>query len=87
MDHFVGFLIGTLCGAVPLIFGLLTKHKAIGFVGIAVSALSGVIFVLLEKSPFTAIGIAAVFAIFIFASNKKKNQKHDTDDEDQEFDS
>ncbi len=85
MDFVIGFLIGVLCGAVPLLFGIFTKHKIIGIVGISVTALSGLLFALLDKSPFTSIGIAAVFAIFIFARNKKKNQEH-YDDEHQELD-
>jgi len=86
MQFLVGFLIGALCGAIPLLLGLLTNHKVLGIVGISVSALSGIVFVLLDKSAFIAIGIAAVFAIFTFASHKKKNQIHD-DDEHHDFDS
>ena len=86
MEHLIGFAIGTLCGVVPLIFGLYTKHKILGVVGISVTALSGVLFVLFEKSPFTAIGVAAVFSIFNFASHKKKNQPEEEDEHsDDEF--
>ncbi len=82
MDILLGFFVGALCGIVPLLFGLLTKHRILGIVGIASSAISGIIFALFEKSPFTAIGVATVFAIAIFAKNKNKNTPHDHDDHD-----
>jgi len=85
-DIIIGFLIGVLCGSVPLLFGLLTKHKILGIIGISASALSGILFAILEKSPFTAIGIALVFSIFNFASHKKKNQNHNDEDEHNDFD-
>ena len=82
MEYLLGFFVGALCGFVPLLFGLLTKHSILGIIGIVSSAVSGVIFALLEKSPFTAIGVAIVFAIAIFAKNKNKNSDHDHDDHD-----
>ena len=83
VDYLIGFLIAALCGVIPLFFGLITKQKVLGIVGISVTALSGLLFVLLEKSAFTAIGVAAVFAIFAFASYKKKSQpSHNEEEED-----
>ena len=83
VDYLIGFLIAALCGVIPLFFGLITKHKVLGIVGMSVTALSGLLFVLLEKSAFTAIGIAAVFAIFTFASHKKKKlDKYEEEDEE-----
>ena len=82
LDILLGFFVGALCGIVPLLFGLLTKHKILGIIGIASSAVSGVIFALLDKSPFTSIGVAIVFAIAIFAKNKNKNSSDDKDDHD-----
>lgn len=82
MDILIGFFIGAMCGVVPLAFGLLTKHKLLAFIGLAASAVSGIIFSLLEKSPFTAIGVALVFAIAIFAKNKHNNSDDEHDDHD-----
>ena len=85
MDYLVGLLIGILCGAVPIIFGWFTKHKILGIVGCAVTIISGPLFVLLNKSPFTAIGIAAIFTIFNFATHRNKTKEHhDSDEDDQE---
>ena len=78
-DVLVGFFIGALCGIIPLAFGLLTKHKILGIIAIIVTALSGVGFDLLEKSPFTAMGVAIIFLVFLFAKNKNKNTKHEED--------
>ncbi len=78
----LGLFVGILCGMVPLLFGLLTKHRVLAVIGAAVSSLSGVLFSVLDKSPFTAIGIAVLFAVIIFGSIKKKNQ----DDKDDEHD-
>lgn len=82
MDILLGFFVGALCGVVPLFFGILTKHNILGIAGIISSAVSGVIFVLIDKSPFTAIGISIVYAIIIFAKNKNKDSSHDHDDHD-----
>ena len=81
MEILIGFFIGALCGIVPLAFGLLTKHKILAIVAIAATALSGAVFGLLQKSPFTAIGVAVIFVVFLFAKNKNKNT-HDDDDHD-----
>lgn len=78
----LGFFVGLLCGAVPLAFGVLTKHIKHGVFGILASAAFGIIFSLIDKSPFTAMGIAVVFVMFIFASNKRKNKSTDDDDDD-----
>ena len=82
MDVLLGFFVGALCGVVPLFLGLLTKHNILGIAGIISSAASGVIFALIDKSPFTAIGVAIVYAIVIFAKNKNNNSTHEHDDHD-----
>ncbi len=82
MKILIGFFVGLLCGIVPLIFGILSKSHIFGIVGIVVTALTGIIFSLLDKSPFTAIGIAIVFVIVLFARNKRRNAQHDQDDND-----
>lgn len=81
MKILVGFFVGALCGAVPLAFGLLTKHKILAIVSIAVTALAGAGFGIIEKSPFTAIGVAIIFIIVILAKNKNKNN-HTEEDHD-----
>ena len=78
----VGFFVGLLCGVIPLVLGFLTKHKIIGLVGIAVTVGFGILFSTLEKSPFTAVGVAILFAIIIFLSNRNKHRLHE-DDEDE----
>lgn len=82
MDFLLGFFVGALCGIVPLLLGILTKHKILGIIGIVASALSGIIFALLDKSPFTAIGVAIVFAVAVFAKNKNKHSHGGHDDHD-----
>jgi len=82
---FLGFFIGALCGVVPLLFGILTKHRFLGIIGIVSSAISGIIFELFQKSPFTAIGVAFVFAIAIFAKNKNKNRPSHDDHDDHDI--
>ncbi len=80
-DVLVGFFVGALCGIIPLAFGLLTKHKIIAIVSVAVTALSGVIFGLFQKSPFTAIGVAVIFIVLLFAKNKRNDAHHEEDHE------
>ena len=82
MNVVIGIGIGVLCGIIPLIFGLVIKHKVLGIVAIVVSGLSGAAFELLEKSPFTAIGVAIIFLVFLFAKYKSKNANHEEDHEE-----
>ena len=82
MDYLVGLIIGVLCGAIPLLLGWFTKHKILGVVGCALTVLSGPLFVLLGKSPFTAIGVAAIFSIFNFAMHRNKSKEHHDDESD-----
>lgn len=77
----LGFFIGALCGAIPLCYGLLTKAKILGIVGIACSVISGVLFGVFEKPPFTAVGVAIVFAVAIFAKNKRDKVYDDHEDD------
>ncbi len=79
MEILIGFFVGALCGLAPLAFGLLVKHKILGIIGIIASTISGVVFGLLDKSPFTSIGVAIVFVVFLFAKNKNSNSHHDDD--------
>ena len=82
MEYILGFFVGALCGVAPIVIGFLTKHKWIGIIGAVVTVLSSLIFVLLDKSPFTAIGIALVVLIIIFKKNKNKDHHDDRDDHD-----
>jgi len=79
MKILVGFFVGALCGVIPLAFGLLTKHKILAFVSIAVTALSGVGFGIIEKSPFTAMGVAVIFVVILFAKNKNNHNNNEED--------
>ena len=85
MDYVVGFFVGLLCGLVPLAIGLLTKHKVLAISGVAVTVVSSLIFVLLDKSPFTAIGVALVFVIVIFTKNKNKNRDDSLEQDDHDI--
>ena len=83
----IGFFIGLLCGVIPLIYGLLTKCRALAFGGLLASVVAGILFNVLEKSPFSAIVVAILFVIIIVVRNKR-HAKHDDSDEllDDEFD-
>jgi uncharacterized membrane protein len=80
MGILIGFFVGLLCGILPLVFGVVLKNMLMGTIGIVSSALSGMVFALLGKSPFTAIGIALVFIIAIFANHKRKNMRENGSD-------
>lgn len=78
----LAFFIGVLCGLVPFAYGLLTKHKILAIVSLTVCALSGIGFQILDKSPFTAIGFAVIFIVFLFAKNKNQHSEAEDDEED-----
>ncbi len=82
----VGFFVGALCGIVPLVFGLLSKMYLSSILGIVSTALSGIVFSVLDKSPFTSVGVAIVFLVIIFAQRKKKNADNDIDEHDEYMD-
>lgn len=84
MGILIGFFVGLLCGILPLVFGVVLKNMLMGAIGIVSSALSGMVFAFLGKSPFTAIGIALVFIIAIFANHKRKNMR-ENDSDNNEF--
>ena len=84
MDYLIGILIGILCGAVPFIFGWFTHHKVLGIIGSIITVVSGPFFVLINKSPFIAIGVAAIVTIFNFAKHRNNN-KHHEDEEDEDI--
>lgn len=67
----LGLLIGAICGAVPLVIGLLTDRKVSGIAGIVCTALSGALFSYLDKSPLTSAVVAILFILFIIVGNKK----------------
>ncbi|MBE6706990.1 MAG: hypothetical protein E7577_05040 [Ruminococcaceae bacterium] len=85
---FVGLFIGLLCGLIPLIYGILRKATIWAIIGIALTAVSGVIFSIFDKSPFNAIVISVLFILFIVAEQKRKSKhdEHDEHDEHNEFD-
>ncbi len=78
----LGFFVGILCGLVPLIYGLLTNKRVSGIIGISATAVSGIIFSILDKSPFTAMVIAALFILFNIAESKRHSKHKDDTDND-----
>ena len=83
----VGFFVGLLCGVIPLIYGLLSKNRPLAFGGICAASVAGVLFNVLDKSPFSAVVVAVLFVIIIIASNKRREKmKRDEDDDDIEDD-
>ena len=77
----VGLFIGLLCGLVPLIYGLLMKHKLSSIIAFVLTALMGVVFAYIEKSPFSAMVVSMLF-ILISVAEKKKHSKSDHSDEE-----
>ena len=76
----LGFFVGFLCGLVPLIYGIISKHKIISFIGLAASSATGSLFSLIDKSPFTAMIMSIIFVIFIFSVNKKEIEHIEEDE-------
>ena len=76
----LGFFVGFLCGLVPLIYGVISKHKIVSFIGLIISSATGVLFSLIDKSPFTAMIMSLIFVIFIFSMNKKDADHNDEDE-------
>lgn len=79
----LGFFVGALCGLIPLIYGLLTKHLFSAIGGIFASAFTGALFSCLDKSPFTAMVTAALFILINIASRKRnaKSAENDVNDD------
>ena len=78
----LGFFVGLLCGLIPLIYGFLTNHRISGIVGIIATILAGVLFSLLDKSPFTALVVAILFILFNIANKKRSSHSNDEIDSD-----
>ena len=78
----LGFFVGLLCGLVPLIYGFLTNHRISGIVGIIATILAGVLFSLLDKSPFTVLVVAILFILFNIANKKRNSHSNDEIDSD-----
>ena len=78
----LGFFVGFLCGLTPLVYGIILRHKLIAFVGLAASAITGSIFSVIDKSPFTSMIMASIFVIFIYATNKRMSEQQQNDDEE-----
>ena len=77
----LGFFVGFLCGLVPLIYGIISKHKIVSFIGLVVSSATGALFSLANKSPFTSMIMALIFVIFIYSMNKKDFKHNDEEEE------
>lgn len=78
----LGFFVGLMCGLVPLIYGFLTNRRTSGIVGLVAAALTGVLFSVLDKSPFTAMVVSVIFILFSIANKKKDAESNDEDDND-----
>ena len=80
----IGFFVGILCGIVPLCFGFLKKSKLLGILGAVASTGAGILFSVLDKSPFSALVVAVLFIFIIIASIKRraKEEEDDYDDSD-----
>lgn len=78
----LGFFVGLMCGLVPLIYGFLTNRRISGIVGLVAAALTGVLFSILDKSPFTAMVVSVIFILFSIANKKKDSESNDEDDND-----
>ncbi len=76
----LGFFIGSLCGLLPLIYGLLNDFRISAIVGIVMSASTGVLFSIFDKSPFTAM-VMAVLVVLVNIAQKKRLSNHDDDSE------
>lgn len=72
----IGLFVGLLCGAVPFFIGFLLRCRLIGIVGSIVSILSGGLFNALDKPPFTALFVAAIFVVIIVSVHKRKSGKN-----------
>lgn len=81
----LGFFVGLLCGLIPFFYGFLKKYRKIAIIGIVVTALAGILFSVLEKSPFSSVVVAVLF-IFIIIINERKNSHKNFDDEDEDED-
>ena len=81
----LGFFVGLLCGLIPFFYGFLKKFRKIAILGISVTVLSGILFSVLEKSPFSSVVVAVLF-IFIIIINERKKAHNLLDDEDDDED-
>lgn len=76
----IGFFVGFLCGLIPLAYGLISRNKILALTGITVSAITGSFFSGIDKSPFTAMIMAMLFVIIIFAKNKRNSEDAEDDE-------
>lgn len=82
----VGIFVGLLCGLIPLGFGILKKDYLWAAIGMALTVTTGIVFSLLNKSPFTSAITAILFLLFIFATQKRKEKTSDEHDETDHLD-
>ncbi|MBQ7829465.1 MAG: hypothetical protein IJ345_04275 [Clostridia bacterium] len=82
----VGIFVGLLCGLIPLGFGILKKDYLWAAIGMVLTVITGVVFALLNKSPFTSAITAILFLLFIFATQKRKEKHSEDHDETDHLD-
>ncbi len=68
-----GFMVGLLCGLIPLVLGFLVNRTFIGLLGTLCSAIGAALYANMGKSPWTSLAIAVLFVLFIVLSARKKS--------------
>ena len=82
----LGFFVGLLCGLIPFFYGFLKKYRKIAILGISITALSGVLFSVLEKSPFSSVVVGVLFILMIIINERRNSLKnHDDEEDDDEY--
>ena len=78
----LGLFVGILYGIIPLVYCIIKHMKIMSAVGMSVTVASGVLFSALEKSPFSAIVVAALFILVVIVKNKHDEKNDEEQDED-----
>ena len=78
----LGFFVGILCGIIPMAYCLIKKQKIAAIIGLLVVIFSGILFSALDKSPFIAFVVSALFILIIIANNKRNKNEEEEDNTD-----
>ena len=81
----LGFFVGILCGIIPMAYCLIKKQKFAAVIGLIVVIISGILFSALDKSPFTAFVVSALFILIIIANNKRNNNNEEDNSDNDDF--
>lgn len=82
----LGFFVGMLCGLVSLIYGFLTHHRISGIIGFSATTLIGILFSVLDKSPFSSLVVSVLVILFTIANQKRLSNGENEEDEDADND-